>query len=219
MPSLISGTADAGDTVTVYDGTTVLGTTVAQSSGAFYFQPTTALSEGTHPITATASDSIGDVSAVSAEQDLVIDLTPPAETVSSLVVAGDDTVSVAEQSTGLMTVNGTLSAPLAAGDTVEVEVAGSFTPVAATATVGSTSFTVSLPIPAISGQVEAYVQDAAGNQTATTTQAFTVTPVNTVKQITRWRATPPTACPSCRRTAPSWRFKACPSSPGRGWSN
>jgi hypothetical protein len=180
----ISGTADAGDTVTVYDGTTVLGTTVAQSSGAFYFQPTTALTEGTHPITATASDSSGDVSAASGEQDLVIDLTPPAETVSTLMVAGDDTVSVAEQATGLMTVTGTLSAPLAAGDTVEVQVAGSYTIVAATATVGSTSFTASIPIPAISGQVSAYVQDTAGNQTMATTQAFTVTPVNTVKQIT-----------------------------------
>jgi hypothetical protein len=55
--------------------------------------------------------------------------------------------------------------------------------VQATASVGSTTFTASVPIPALSGQVQAYVQDAAGNQTATTTQAFTVTPVNAVKRV------------------------------------
>lgn len=178
----IYGTADAGDTVTLYDGTTELGTTVVGQDGNFYFPTTTPLSEGLHRITAVASDALGDVSAASAEQDVTIDLTAPAETVAALVAAGDNVVSVLEQASGLMTVTGTLSAPLAAGDSVWVQVAGG-TAVQATATVGSTSFTALVAIPAIGSEVQAYVQDAAGNQTATTSQAFTVTPVNAIRHV------------------------------------
>ncbi|WP_241338834.1 Ig-like domain-containing protein, partial [Burkholderia cenocepacia] len=47
----LSGTAEAGSTVSVYDGTTLLGTTTADPSGNWTFTPTTGLGEGAHSIT------------------------------------------------------------------------------------------------------------------------------------------------------------------------
>ncbi|MEB2571614.1 Ig-like domain-containing protein, partial [Burkholderia multivorans] len=42
----LSGTAEAGSTINVFDGTALLGTTTADASGNWSFTPGTALSEG-----------------------------------------------------------------------------------------------------------------------------------------------------------------------------
>lgn len=55
----ISGTTEAGATVTIKDGDMVLGTTTADGSGNYTFTPTTPLSIDTHTITATAADAAG----------------------------------------------------------------------------------------------------------------------------------------------------------------
>src|SRR6185503_8880578 len=54
----ISGAAEAGSTVKVYDGTTLLGTATANGTGAWSFK-TPALADGTHSISATATDAAG----------------------------------------------------------------------------------------------------------------------------------------------------------------
>ena len=54
----LAGTAEAGSTVKLLDGTTVLATLTANASGAWSFT-TGALPGGTHAITATASDVAG----------------------------------------------------------------------------------------------------------------------------------------------------------------
>ncbi|WP_239667010.1 Ig-like domain-containing protein, partial [Burkholderia multivorans] len=57
----LSGTAEAGSTISVFDGTTLLGTTTADASGNWTFTPAAGLGEGTHAITVTATDASGNV--------------------------------------------------------------------------------------------------------------------------------------------------------------
>ena len=73
----ITGTAEAGGAITVYDGTTSLGTTVASSTGAWSFTPTTDLTEAAHTITATITDAAGNISPASNPITLTIDRTAP----------------------------------------------------------------------------------------------------------------------------------------------
>ena len=73
-----SGTAEANSMVTVLDGATTLGTTNTNGTGAWTFDYTgTSLSEGTHSITATATDSAGNVSSATSTFTVVIDITAP----------------------------------------------------------------------------------------------------------------------------------------------
>ncbi|MDU4658473.1 MAG: Ig-like domain-containing protein [Klebsiella oxytoca] len=57
----LSGTAEAGATVTIYDGDTVLGTVVAGEDGRWSFTPDT-LDEGSHSLSTTVTDKAGNVS-------------------------------------------------------------------------------------------------------------------------------------------------------------
>ncbi|MDR3437640.1 Ig-like domain-containing protein [Telmatospirillum sp.] len=74
---LLSGTAEANSTITVYEGTTAVGTGTTNASGSWSVT-TSALSTGSHALTATATDVAGNVSALSAPLDPVIGTTPPA---------------------------------------------------------------------------------------------------------------------------------------------
>jgi len=71
----ISGTGEAGATVTVYDGTTSIGTAVVDSNGNWSLVPGTELTNGAHTITATQSDVAGNVSEKSNIVNLVVDTT------------------------------------------------------------------------------------------------------------------------------------------------
>jgi Ca2+-binding RTX toxin-like protein len=77
-----TGTAEAGATVTLYDGATVLGTTTA-AGGAWSITPSSALSEGSHTLTAKAADAAGNVSAPSAGLAVTIDTTAPTVAITS----------------------------------------------------------------------------------------------------------------------------------------
>ena len=96
----IDGTAAPGSTVTLYDsnGTSVLGTGTANATTGAFGITTSALASGTHNITATATDSAGDVSAASSAYAVTIDVIAP--TVSSIVTSG----------TGITNGNGDLNA-------------------------------------------------------------------------------------------------------------
>ncbi|MCJ2011285.1 Ig-like domain-containing protein, partial [Methylobacterium sp. J-076] len=76
MPTL-TGTADAGTTVTVYDGGTAIGTAVAGTNGTFTLTPTTGLMEGANTLTATATDAAGNTPAASAGVNLTHDPVAP----------------------------------------------------------------------------------------------------------------------------------------------
>jgi hypothetical protein len=68
----ISGTALAGATVSVYDGSNFLGTTLANDQGVWTFTPTSPLSVSEHLFTAVASNSSGVSSLPSNGVNLVI---------------------------------------------------------------------------------------------------------------------------------------------------
>nr|WP_312960860.1 Ig-like domain-containing protein [Enterobacter mori] len=61
----ISGTAKAGSTVTIMDGSNVLGTTTAGADGTWSFTPSVDLGRGEHSFTATAKDPMGNESSSS----------------------------------------------------------------------------------------------------------------------------------------------------------
>ncbi len=77
----LSGTAEAGTTVTVDEAGNTLGTATADQNGAWTLGLT--LSEGAHTLTATASDVAGNVSAVSAEALFIVDTTAPAAAIGA----------------------------------------------------------------------------------------------------------------------------------------
>lgn len=59
---VVSGTAEAGATVRLYNGATVLSTVTADSSGAWRYAPATPMRNGDYLYTATATDAAGNVS-------------------------------------------------------------------------------------------------------------------------------------------------------------
>jgi hypothetical protein len=78
----VSGTAEAGSTVAVVDGSTSQGTTSADGTGAW----STTLSnvaDGSHTYTAKATDAAGNTSAASAPTTITINATAPVTTITS----------------------------------------------------------------------------------------------------------------------------------------
>ncbi|SHJ84911.1 Tryptophan-rich Synechocystis species C-terminal domain-containing protein [Bradyrhizobium lablabi] len=72
----LTGTAPAGDTVEVFDGTTQIGNATANSSGAWSFATAT-LSDGSHAFTGKAMDAAGNISTASAALNVTIDTVAP----------------------------------------------------------------------------------------------------------------------------------------------
>lgn len=97
----MSGTAEAGSTIQLYDGTTLLGTTHTAANGDWSFT-TPALSQGAHALAATATDAAGNTSHLSQAVDPVIgsagsgqqSLPPAPDTVppDAPVITGDSVI-------------------------------------------------------------------------------------------------------------------------------
>ncbi|WP_213799427.1 Ig-like domain-containing protein, partial [Klebsiella oxytoca] len=87
----LSGTAEAGATVTIYDGDTVLGTVVAGEDGRWTFTPD-ALDEGSHSLSTTVTDKAGNVSERSPAFELTVDtIVNPVSDLQVTDNAGEDT--------------------------------------------------------------------------------------------------------------------------------
>ena len=72
----LSGTAENGSTVRIYDGATLVGTVVAGAGGWSY--TTGALGNGSHSLTAVATDTAGNDSSASAPLNVTVDTAAPA---------------------------------------------------------------------------------------------------------------------------------------------
>ncbi|MFW3298693.1 Ig-like domain-containing protein, partial [Enterobacter quasiroggenkampii] len=83
------GTAEAGSTVTIYDGGIAIGTAVVASNGTWTFTPSVDLNESTHQITVRATDAAGNTGPASPVFTLTVDLNPP--TAPTAIVLLDDT--------------------------------------------------------------------------------------------------------------------------------
>ena len=81
---VFTGTAEAGSTVTLYDGATLLGTITA--TGGNCTITSSALSEGSHSVTATATDAASNTSAHSPSLAVTVDTSAPR--VSSIALVG-----------------------------------------------------------------------------------------------------------------------------------
>ncbi len=87
---VLSGSGEAGATVSVYDGATLLGTAVIADDGNWNFTPSAPLAEGAHALTITITDLAGNVSQPSPALNVVVDITPPAAP-AELVTSTDGT--------------------------------------------------------------------------------------------------------------------------------
>ncbi|UXC91398.1 Ig-like domain-containing protein [Sphingobium sp. RSMS] len=175
----ISGTgAEANANVSVYDGGTLLGTATADVSGNWNFTPTTPLGNGPHSFTAVVTDAVGNTGLASAPYAIAIDTVAPTATVA-ITALRDDTQVVGDWATDdtSPTIIGTLSAPLAGGERVEVSLDGG-----ATWTQAATSGTSWSYGPGTLGAgahvVDVRVVDAVGNVGSTAAQPITITNVN-----------------------------------------
>src|SRR6185312_4102660 len=105
-----AGTAEAGSTVTLFDGTTVIGTGVATAAGTWTIAAST-LANGVHSISTKAADIAGNVSAASQALSVTVDTAAPglpvftggtATTLSGTGEAGA-TVTISSQSVNVGT--------------------------------------------------------------------------------------------------------------------
>ena len=131
----LTGTAEAGSTVTVYyDGRTLLGTTTTSATGAWSYTTGT-LSNGVAVFTATATDTAGNTSAASTALDPVIGVAGQPVTLiqtdgsTSLAQVGNDYYLFAAGTTSGVELNNG-SAPV----TVGLVGAGAWSPIGAVAT-------------------------------------------------------------------------------------
>ena len=113
------GTAQAGSTVSVYDGVTLLGTTTADASGNWTL--TRRLADGSHSITATATSNTGNVSPATGAYVFSIDTSIPAAA-SSQTVTDDVGIVTGPITSGMITddANPTLSGSALANATIRI---------------------------------------------------------------------------------------------------
>ncbi|WP_323815748.1 Ig-like domain-containing protein [Cellvibrio sp. NN19] len=171
----ITGTAEAGSTVTLYDtdGVTVLGTTVA--TGGVWSITSSVLSEGSHSLSAKTTDVAGNQSTASTVLTITIDTTAPAKpTAPDLAAASDSGESATDNITNLtnLTVQGAVGSVEAnAVIHARSSLDGGLTNVAANAD-GSWSLNVS-GLVAGTHQLQIEQTDVAGN-TSVYSDALTV---------------------------------------------
>ncbi|MGR7778017.1 Ig-like domain-containing protein, partial [Klebsiella aerogenes] len=115
----LSGTAEAGSTVTIYDGSTVLGSAVADEDGHWSFTPDP-LGEGEHRFSTTVTDVAGNISGHSPDFVLTVDTT--VAPVSDLQVTDDVAQHTGPLASGGLTNDATpaLSGTAEAGSTVTI---------------------------------------------------------------------------------------------------
>ncbi|MHA7847653.1 Ig-like domain-containing protein [Serratia sp. D1N4] len=77
-PTLKGTGAEAGNTVTVYNGTNVIGTATVQDDGTWSLKPTLPLADGLYGLTAKETDSAGNTTAASPEYGFTVSTQAPA---------------------------------------------------------------------------------------------------------------------------------------------
>ena len=158
----IAGTAEAGCTVTVYDGTKALGAAIAGSDGAWSFTPTVALTAAVHTITANSKDSAGNISVASAPITVTVDLTPPKNPVLTTLTSSTNITRP--------TITGTAEAL----STVTILDGTTTLGTAMASATGVWTFTPSTDLSASAHMITATAKDGAGNVSPAST-AITLT--------------------------------------------
>ncbi len=105
----LTGTAAAGNTVKVYDGTSLIGTATANSSGAWSLNTGT-LSNATHNFTATATTAAGSTSPASSVLSVRVDTVAPAAPTISGFSPDSSPVGDGSTNANTLTLTGTAEA-------------------------------------------------------------------------------------------------------------
>jgi hypothetical protein len=169
----LSGTAEVGATISIYDGTTLLGTTTA-TDGTWTFT-STVLPEGPHSFTVTAADALGNVSGSSAAFSLTIVTGTPAAPV--ITGAFDDaTPGVGAIANGGATNDSqpTLSGTGSVGDTISIYNGSTFVGSAVVVAGGTWSVTPNAALTDGTYTLTAVATNIAGTQ-GPASSSFTVT--------------------------------------------
>ncbi len=201
----LSGTADAGSTVTVsLDGVGVLGATTTDASGAWVFDYTnTTLADGTHVFTAVAADAEGSNSPESAPFVVTVDTDAPAAP------------SITGVSGGSLVFKGTAEA----GSTVAVTRTGAgLLGTTTTDAAGAWTFTYADALAQGEHAFNATATDVAGNTSAPSAEFAVDTssrrPSSPASSRTR-ASRPTTTSPTTRRSSSSARRARATPSPSR----
>jgi hypothetical protein len=113
----LTGTAETGSVVKVFDGTTQIGTATANNSGVWSYT-TGALAAGSHSLTAKATDKAGNAGAASAAVPVDITAPTPAPVAPTIASFSNDTGVAGDRMTNDSSL--TLKGTAAANSTVKV---------------------------------------------------------------------------------------------------
>jgi len=86
----LTGKAEAGSTVAIYDGATKIGTAVADKDGKWIFTPTTDITKGLHNYTVTATDNAGNTSVPSDNYAYTLNQSPVFVTLNAEASVSED---------------------------------------------------------------------------------------------------------------------------------
>jgi len=165
-PTLSGSGAEPNSIIKVYNGATLIGSGQADGNGVWSFQPTTPLPDGNYSLTATATDSAGNVSQPSPSFGFTVDTAKP-DTITALIVTDNVAPVIGNVPNGGSTndTTPTFSGKVEAGATVTLYNAGSTTPLAVIVANddGTWSYTPSAPLPEATYRITATVTDLAGN--------------------------------------------------------
>lgn len=173
----ISGTAEAGATVTVKDGSTAIGTVTADDHGQWTLSGIS-FTDGVHNISASATDTAGNTSSSSTIAVFTLD-TQNTTAIAIDPITGDNNITAAEANQ-MIAITGTVTGEVHVGDTVNLTVGGDQYSGTVSDSNGSLSYSIDVPGSVLAGanSISASVTttDAAGNTaTATESLAYTVT--------------------------------------------
>src|SRR4029079_15542457 len=164
----LTGTAEAGSTVKVYDGATLLGSASASGTGAWSYT-TAVLPNGGHSLTATATDAAGNTGVASTALNVTIDTTAP--TIPTITSFSTDSGVVGD---GITNDNAlTLTGTAEANATVKVYDGATLLGSALASGTGAWSYTTAV-LPNGGHSLTATATDAAGN-TGVASTALSVT--------------------------------------------
>ncbi|MVW64032.1 DUF4347 domain-containing protein, partial [Massilia sp. NEAU-DD11] len=164
-----TGTAEAGATVDLYEGSTLLGSAVA--TGGTWSIASSALGAGQHTVSTIVTDAAGNASGASGGLTFTVDLTAPTTTVGGIAFSADHGASNTDfiTNTAAQTISGTLSAALQTGEQVEVSLDNGASWTAAQ--VNGTAWSLAATL-AGSGTLQARVVDAVDNAGPVASQAY-----------------------------------------------
>jgi hypothetical protein len=171
---VVTGLAEANSTVNLYDGATLIATLTATAGGVWTYTAASAWTSGAHPLTATATDAVGNVSPVSSTLTVTIDTsTPLPPSTPNLADASDSGTSSIDDLTNVTLP--TLTGAGEAGTTVTLYDGATAVGSATVAADGTWSVVPSPALTTGTHLLKARVTDVAGNaSTYSTPLAVTI---------------------------------------------